>query len=71
MKIINPSVEILTPVNGIDVLKTLELAGRTCYKSEDKITEDSCVKFVKNILNRGHEAVDVLQTTKFLPQTDM
>lgn len=57
MKIINPSVEILTPVNGIDVLKTLELAGRTCYKSEDKITEDSCVKFVQNVLKRGHEAV--------------
>jgi thymidylate synthase (FAD) len=57
MKIIEPSVEILTPVDGIEVLKALELAGRTCYKSEDKITEDSCVKFVQNVLKRGHEAV--------------
>jgi thymidylate synthase (FAD) len=57
MKIIEPSVEILTPVDGIEVLKALELAGRTCYKSEDKITEDSCVKFVQNVLMRGHEAV--------------
>lgn len=57
MKIIEPSVTILTPINGIEVLKALELAGRTCYKSEDKITEDSCVKFVQNVLKRGHEAV--------------
>lgn len=57
MKIIKPSVEILTPINGTDVLKVLELAGRTCYKSEGKITEDSCVKFVQNVLSRGHEAV--------------
>jgi thymidylate synthase ThyX len=57
MKIIKPGVEIITPINGMDILKTIELAGRTCYKSEDKITDESCVKFVKNILNRGHEAV--------------
>lgn len=38
-------------------LETIELAGRTCYKSEDKITEDSAKKFVKNILKRGHESV--------------
>jgi thymidylate synthase (FAD) len=38
-------------------LQLIELAGRTCYKSEDKITEGSTKKFVENILKRGHESV--------------
>lgn len=57
MKIISPKVEILTPITGDEILKHIELCGRVCYKSEDKITEDSCKKFVENILKRGHEAV--------------
>lgn len=57
MKIIEPSVEIMTPINGEEMLKQIERAGRTCYKSEDKITTDSARKFVENILKRGHEAV--------------
>lgn len=57
MKIINASVEFMTPVNGAAILKQIEQAGRVCYKSEDKITEDSAVKFVGNIIKRGHEAV--------------
>ena len=39
MKIINASTEILTPITG-DELQRIEYAGRTCYKSEDKITDD-------------------------------
>lgn len=35
----------------------IEQCGRTCYKSEDKITEDSAHRFVKNIIQSGHEAV--------------
>jgi len=38
-------------------LQIIELAGRTCYKSESMITEDSSKKFVKMILKRGHESV--------------
>ncbi len=57
MKIIKPSVEILTYINGAEALKAIETAGRTCYKSEDKITDDSCRKFVRNIIQRGHESV--------------
>lgn len=57
MKIIEPSVEIMTPIDGEEILKQIERAGRTCYKSEDKITADSARKFVENILKRGHEAV--------------
>lgn len=57
MKIINPSFEILDKISGIDLLKKIELCGRVCYKSEDKITEDSAAKFVANILKSGHESV--------------
>ena len=57
MKVVSPAFEILTPIDGIEILKTIEAVGRTCYKSEDKITDDSCVNFVQGIINRGHEAV--------------
>lgn len=56
MKIINASTEILTPITG-DELQRIEYAGRTCYKSEDKITDDSAKKFVENLIKRGHEAM--------------
>jgi len=55
--LIAPSFEIITPIEPMQILKTIEAVGRTCYKSEDKITDDSCVRFVKNIIDRGHEAV--------------
>lgn len=57
MRIIEPSVEILTPIDGEGILKMLEAVGRTCYKSEDKIQEGSAEKFISNIVKRGHEAV--------------
>lgn len=57
MKIIEPSVEILTPIDGEAILKMLEAVGRTCYKSEDKIQEGSAEKFIAGIVKRGHEAV--------------
>lgn len=57
MKIIKPGFHIITPIDGVAILKTLEEVGRTCYKSEDKITDNSCGKFVKGIIDRGHEAV--------------
>ena len=57
MKIIEPKVELINPIPYQDLLSTVEIAGRTCYKSEDKITDGSAEKFVRNILKRGHEAV--------------
>jgi thymidylate synthase (FAD) len=57
MKIIDPSYEIMTPINGLEMLKHLELAGRVCYKSEDKITDESCKTFTKMIKTRKHESV--------------
>ena len=57
MKIIQPSIEIMTPLDGDYILKFLEQCGRTCYKSEDKITPDSAKKFIRNLIKRGHESV--------------
>jgi thymidylate synthase (FAD) len=57
MRIVEPNVEILTPVKGKEVLKHIELVGRICYKSESNITKESAEKFVFMIINNGHEAV--------------
>lgn len=54
MKIINARASVLVEN---DPIKKIEKCGRVCYKSEDKITEDSAEKFVANIIKRGHEAV--------------
>jgi len=49
---------ILTPFDTIvGMLTRIELAGRTCYKSECKITRDSADSFVRALLRRGHESV--------------
>lgn len=57
MKIIKPRVEFITPINGDVILKRIEQCGRVCYKSEDRITQDSAPAFVAAIIKRGHEAV--------------
>lgn len=57
MKIIKAYHEIMTPIDGVQILKHIENCGRICYKSEHKITEDSYLTFAKNIVKRGHEAV--------------
>jgi len=58
MKVVQQSYEILTdltdPINTI--LKPIERAARTCYKSENNITEDSCINLCKSLISRGHEA---------------
>lgn len=57
MKLIKPSYQILSEVNSDKILENIELAGRTCYKSENLITNDSSKNFVSMIISRGHESV--------------
>ena len=57
MKIINASYHVETPIDGAEILKRIEKAGRTCYKSEDRITEESAKSFVQKLIERGHESV--------------
>lgn len=57
MRIIKPSFELMTPVDGQSIMAHLEQCGRVCYKSEDRIADGSAEKFLANIVKRGHEAV--------------
>lgn len=57
MKIINASYRIETSIDGKQILKRIEKAGRICYKSENRITEESAKAFVRMLIERGHESV--------------
>lgn len=57
MKILSAGYEILGDIDGIEMLKRIERVARTCYKSEDKITETSYVKMIKALIKNGHEAM--------------
>lgn len=57
MKSINPSYTIETKIDGQELLKQIEQVARTCYKSEDKITDESASKFVAVLIKHGHEAM--------------
>lgn len=55
MKVINQRVDIINCSEN--PLIDIERAARTCYKSEDKITDGSAEKLVKNLISRGHGAM--------------
>lgn len=56
MKLVKPSYEILHVDTG--AIRLLELAGRTCYKSEDRIQDGTAEPFVKRIVqDYKHESV--------------
>lgn len=59
MRLIKPNVEIIKQeeYDLNHIFKFIELAGRTCYKSEDKITEDSAKEFVDRMIKSGHGAM--------------
>lgn len=58
MKLIKASFNIIEQGPSIDgIYKIIEQAGRVCYKSEDKITEDSAKEFVERMIKSGHGAM--------------
>lgn len=57
MRVIEPGYEILDEIDGYAILRKIEKFGRVCYKSEEKITEESAERFVGNIIKSGHESV--------------
>lgn len=70
MRLIKPSYEIITPINGEEILKQIELAARTCYKSQDKIEysdrekmdnhdyyAESARVLIPKLISRGHKAM--------------
>ena len=56
MKIVNPWIEV-EKIDGLKIMKKIERACRTCYRSEGSISEDSYKNLLKNCINRGHESV--------------
>lgn len=56
MRIVEPWIQV-EKFDGKQIMKRIERACRTCYRSEGKITEDSYKKLLKNCLTRGHESV--------------
>ena len=57
MKIVEPSFEIQDDLDRTSLAIRLEACGRICYKSEDKITEDSAIPFVTKVAAHGHNSV--------------
>ena len=57
MKELDFKVYIEDEINGKEILKRIERAGRTCYKSEEKLADDSYIQFVKMIVEKGHESI--------------
>jgi len=58
-KVVPASFEILTELNGTEILKHIEKIARTCYRSEDKITKDdaSARQIIATLIKLGHEAM--------------
>lgn len=57
MRVVKPSFEILTPIDRESMCKQIELVARTCYKSEDRITDESAPKMVKGLIKSQHTAM--------------
>lgn len=54
MKLLNQSAKILKPTDEMQALRDIEYAGRNCWRSEGRITEDSAPRFVRALIRRGH-----------------
>lgn len=57
MKVIEPSYEILDSLDRESLAVRIEVCGRICYKSEDKITAESAIPFIRTIIRHGHNSV--------------
>lgn len=57
VRFVSPRIEIIDAPDYGAMLKKIERIGRVCYKSEDKIHEDSAESFIRGIIKRGHESV--------------
>lgn len=57
MKIVNAKYEILTDIDGQKILREIERAARTCYKSEDKIGDGTAQNMVRTLILSHHDAM--------------
>ena len=56
MRLVEPWIKV-EKFDGVKIMKKLERACRTCYRSEDSMTEDSYKRLLTNCITRGHESV--------------
>lgn len=70
MKVIAPSFEILEDLDSQSLAVRIEVCGRICYKSEDKITEQSAMPFIRGIIKHGHNSVMEMGVLTLLVQYD-
>jgi len=72
MKVIAPYCEILEDLDKQSLSVRIEACGRICYKSEDKITQESAEPFIRNIIKHGHNSVTEMAvlTLKVLYDTE-
>ena len=56
MKIVEPWVKV-EKIDGVKIMKRLERACRTCYRTEGTITEDSYKRLLNNCITSEHESV--------------
>ena len=73
MRVINAGYEIISELNGEEILKHIERCARVCYKSEDRITDGSAEKMVAALIRSGHEAMleHYSFTVKFICDRDI
>ena len=72
MKLIESKAELVLQQEGLEgVYKQIEFCGRTCYKSEDKITEDSAKGFVERMIKSNHTAMLEQGTVYLKAQSDV
>lgn len=57
MRIIKPTFFFEGSIDGMQLIKSIERYGRTCYKSEKNITDTSAQQFISKIISNGHESV--------------
>nr|VFJ93137.1 MAG: thymidylate synthase (FAD) [Candidatus Kentron sp. LFY] len=57
MKITTASVTIEDDIDGHEMIRKIEAAGRTCYKSEDRMAQGTAEAFIERIISSGHESV--------------
>ena len=56
MIVVEPEIQVEN-YDGIRIMKNIERACRTCYRSENLIDEESYKRLLRNCLNRGHESI--------------
>jgi len=57
MELSDTTVMFVEPPATNQVYRMIERCGRIAYKSEDKITDESAIPFIRNLIKRGHESV--------------